>query len=494
VAFAALAAFVAYALSAPSAPGVADYAEAQTVPYILGIPHQTGFPLYVLTGWVFSHALPFGTVAWRLNLFAAAMTALGVGGIAQLALELGALAPAAALGALAAALSPPLWYAGTHADAHALLFAWMAWALALAVRYVRRGEQRALVAGGWCCGLGLATHPAMLFALLSLALAAVLRRGIGALALAGVAVPLLFYAYLPMRSAVVAAQGLDPTAAAPLYGRGTIAWDTNHPRTATGFLDEVLGRESHAGPKLLTIADPRALVGRWLAFVPYLHLALSPPMLALALVGTLALALRAPPAAAVVLLGPAAFVTFTFAYGTPGTDVLRYLVPVVGVVGALAAAAAFRLPGAARIVPLAVVALLAWSAATALHDTWAQALAARAAPESQRLIDAVARDVPDGALVVVPWYDATPLAYGAFIEHALGRRIVVLGWPHDVSPAEYDAWSAQKRVFVYVGQVGATDMFGLFAARRVTAYPSSLPGHQAFEIGPARDAPRRGPN
>jgi hypothetical protein len=57
----------------------ADGGEFQFVPYILGIAHPTGYPLYLLLGWVWSHALPIGDVAYRMNLFSALWAALAVG-------------------------------------------------------------------------------------------------------------------------------------------------------------------------------------------------------------------------------------------------------------------------------------------------------------------------------------------------------------------------------------------------------------------------------
>jgi hypothetical protein len=57
----------------------ADGGEFQFVPYILGIAHPTGYPLYLLLGWAWSHALPFGDVAYRMNLFSALWAALAVG-------------------------------------------------------------------------------------------------------------------------------------------------------------------------------------------------------------------------------------------------------------------------------------------------------------------------------------------------------------------------------------------------------------------------------
>ncbi len=57
----------------------ADGGEFQFVPYILGIAHPTGYPLYLLLGWAWSHALPIGDVAYRMNLFSALWAALAVG-------------------------------------------------------------------------------------------------------------------------------------------------------------------------------------------------------------------------------------------------------------------------------------------------------------------------------------------------------------------------------------------------------------------------------
>src|SRR5690349_11953418 len=54
---------------APSVmPG--DYAEFQMSAAILGIPHPTGYPLYILLGKLFT-MLPFGDVAYRVNLSSA---------------------------------------------------------------------------------------------------------------------------------------------------------------------------------------------------------------------------------------------------------------------------------------------------------------------------------------------------------------------------------------------------------------------------------------
>ncbi len=74
------------------APGVVggDAGEHQFAVPLLGIPHTTGYPLYVLIGKLWTLLLPLGTMAWRMNLFsafggalAAATTTLTVYRLAQ---------------------------------------------------------------------------------------------------------------------------------------------------------------------------------------------------------------------------------------------------------------------------------------------------------------------------------------------------------------------------------------------------------------------------
>ena len=52
-------------------PGVGawDTAENQTVPPLLGTMHPTGFPAYVILGWLANQVLaPFGSTAFRMKL------------------------------------------------------------------------------------------------------------------------------------------------------------------------------------------------------------------------------------------------------------------------------------------------------------------------------------------------------------------------------------------------------------------------------------------
>lgn len=73
-----LGSFVLYLATLAPTVLFADGGEFQFVPYILGIAHPTGYPLYLLLGWLWSHTLLVGDVAFRMNLFSAFWAALAV--------------------------------------------------------------------------------------------------------------------------------------------------------------------------------------------------------------------------------------------------------------------------------------------------------------------------------------------------------------------------------------------------------------------------------
>jgi hypothetical protein len=121
----ALAAFVLYALTlAPSVmPG--DYAEFQFCAAILGVPHPTGYPLYILLGKLFT-LVPVGDVAYRVNLSSAVYMAAAVGvgyGVAARLLRLagmGRIWLAATVGPALFMVSPTPWSMALVARSYAL--------------------------------------------------------------------------------------------------------------------------------------------------------------------------------------------------------------------------------------------------------------------------------------------------------------------------------------------------------------------------------------
>jgi hypothetical protein len=65
------------------APGLdfIDSGELSTDVYTLGICHPTGYPLFTLVGFIFSHLPIASSIIFRLNLMAAFFTAIGAGGV-----------------------------------------------------------------------------------------------------------------------------------------------------------------------------------------------------------------------------------------------------------------------------------------------------------------------------------------------------------------------------------------------------------------------------
>jgi len=73
--------FALYASGACPTIYVGDSGELVTAVARLGIPHPTGYPLYVLAGKLWTLAVPVGSIAWRMSLFSALAAAAAVAGV-----------------------------------------------------------------------------------------------------------------------------------------------------------------------------------------------------------------------------------------------------------------------------------------------------------------------------------------------------------------------------------------------------------------------------
>ena len=122
-------------------PGVQfwDTGELQAVGPLMGTTHPTGFPTYVLLGWLASVLLqPFGEPAFRMNLFSALCVAVAAGVTVDLVRALtGHLILGIAAG-IGLALTPIAWAIATHAEAHSLHLALVAILLWLLVAWDAR--------------------------------------------------------------------------------------------------------------------------------------------------------------------------------------------------------------------------------------------------------------------------------------------------------------------------------------------------------------------
>lgn len=134
-----------------------DMGEFQTAAYVLGIAHNTGYPLLLLLGKLFTF-LPFGDVAYRVNLMSATFGALTVLMLYAIVYQVMARRTPSAIAALTLATSSTLWSNATWAtsyDLNAFLTLLTIW---LMLRWRVYAESRYLNLAALTFGLGLGNH------------------------------------------------------------------------------------------------------------------------------------------------------------------------------------------------------------------------------------------------------------------------------------------------------------------------------------------------
>src|SRR5947209_508958 len=140
-----------------------DYAEFQMCAAILGVPHPTGYPLYVLLGKLFT-LLPVGDVAYRVNLssaiYMAGAAAVLFAVAARLIASLGARTWwwAAGAGAAFFALSPTVWSMALVARSYSLNALLVASVIFALVSWRRTGRPGWFYASCALIGLSLVHH------------------------------------------------------------------------------------------------------------------------------------------------------------------------------------------------------------------------------------------------------------------------------------------------------------------------------------------------
>ena len=141
-------------------PGVGfwDTAEFQTIPPILGTAHPTGYPAYVILGWLASIVLaPFGEAAFRMNLLSAILVGVAAGITVDLVRMLTRSTIVGLAAGLGLAATPIVWFIGTHANPHALHLALFAAILWLLVRWEIARNQDPARADRWLVAAAIVT-------------------------------------------------------------------------------------------------------------------------------------------------------------------------------------------------------------------------------------------------------------------------------------------------------------------------------------------------
>jgi hypothetical protein len=248
------------------APGLlgGDSGEFQFAAWLGGFAHPTGYPLYLILGYLWTHLVGAGDPAWRMNLLSAAFGGLTVGLLYLLAAQTVRLAapppglprPVVRLSALFSALlfavTPTFWSQAVITEVYTLQAALVAAILLGLVTWKAResepGHYRILYLTAFLFGLGLAHHRSTLLLLPAAALfvfqsrkwsGSWRRRFSGtARALPLLLLPVLLYLYIPLRAPRVpyADVIIGPNQVLALY-QPTAAWLIQHV-TGVGFSSE----------------------------------------------------------------------------------------------------------------------------------------------------------------------------------------------------------------------------------------------------------------
>lgn len=421
-------------------PGVAfwDTGEFQTVPPVLGTAHPTGYPTYVILGWLASAILaPIGEPALRMNVLSAVFVGIAAGVAVALVRRLTGSTILGAIAGLGLAATPIVWSIGTHADPHALHLAFVAILLWLLVRWedarvedLSRAD-RWLVAAAAVTGLSIGNHSLTFLLGLPIGLFVLAvepgilgrRAFVGRCLAAGVIPLVLVYLELPIRG------GAIPGLEAPLvYG---------DPSTLGGLVYVATGEQFRGG-----LNDPLGELPRKFADLLAFAVRQLGPLAIGVLVGFVVTAVRHP--AYALLTGTAVVITCFFNSAYVNADLERYyLGPALIAWSWLAILAATAAGVAARAIssrarassaggergrrlagPIGLTAVAV--AAGLLIGPTVGALRERATIVDRTLdlsagrwLDAVLAELEPDAVVVSWWSYSTPLWYAQHIE---GRR------------------------------------------------------------------------
>jgi hypothetical protein len=432
--------------------GYWDTGEMDVVPYIAGIAHPTGFPAYIIVGWLVTHLVPFGEVAFRMTLLSVASLSLAAFVIARIVYERYENAWAGAAAAWIFAAGGDVWAHATKAEVHAVAALATVATLYCALRWFRTGETRTFYFGAVAWAIGIATHPvcALLLPGLLVLLIGRLHRLpsktlIGAIAIAA-AVVVAFYAYLPLRSAYVSSHGLDPQRALGLPA-GRPFFDYDHPSTLDGLRAEVSGSDFDVNGGLRAILNPVVYAERGGLYLSAIRDEFTWFGLYVLLGGVAYAFARERLSTVALLLCGAIAVPFALGYSDE-TDIGRYFITSFMVasifIGAAVAGAARFASWTRLLAPLGAVAIacaLVYTQPNYFHQPYDD--------RPRHAIDMVKVITEPNAMIVASWAYGTPLAYAAYVEHDFGQRGLDVAWIDD--DADFVRQLAKTRPVYYVG-------------------------------------------
>ncbi len=433
-----------------------DVGEMDTVPYILGIAHPPGFPLYTMIGWAFTHVVPFGSVAFRMSALSALAIATTCWFIWRIVVDARGDAIAGLCAALVFAFGEDAWEHATRAEAHALVVLACVAMLCFLLRWLDRGIARDLYICAIIFGLGVAIHPVVACALPGILAAVVARahetdpRLLRRATVIACACAAVCFLYLPLRSAYVNAEHLDPVAG---YGIvGSAFWNYDDPVLVGNFASLVTGRDIGIDEVRFGYTAHAYTLGV-VRFVMLAVRELTPIGCVLAIAGLIATFRRGPTRAIVACATLFAGTLFAFGFGAE-SDVDRYFLPAFALLAIAAGTLGARIGRGPNAMGSALPNLVRMTvtltlAAAALYLVFSQRHFFDQPNDNRAARDAaeILRATPDHAVIIATWVIAPPLAYDAYVLHQTGARAIVPSWYGDQVDRMSD-WIAAQAVFV----------------------------------------------
>ncbi len=245
-------------------PAFMDTGEFQTVTYVLGIAHPTGYPLYTLLGKLFGTLLPLGSWAFRMNLMSVLSAAMAAALLVLISIRYGVPAVVAVAAAFCFAFALNTWRAADKADPYTLTVFIGAAIWLMTAKWAETGDRRWLWTVALVSGLGLGSAGVLSMELPATVLYAIIAQPrkffrpvtMIVAGLAGVVSLVAIYTYLPLRAS------MNP----PLNYGNTYTWEGFRFVALGGQVGGVLNYLTWEGLRRFVISLPQAAgwYGEWL--------------------------------------------------------------------------------------------------------------------------------------------------------------------------------------------------------------------------------------
>lgn len=213
--------------TAPPTVFTGDSGDITLAAYLFGYAHPPGYPLYSFLGYIWSHwILPFGDVAWRMNLFSALWGSLSVVLVYAIIYHLTKHKVASVVGALSLAVAHSFWQFSIVAEVfafHLFLSLLLLWCV---LQFDTHKRLRYLYVASFVFSLGIAHHHMIILWVPGLVVLLIKAR---------------FWKFLTIRTAllmaVIIGSGLVWYAYLPLSARVSGQYWWGDPNTVGGVID-----------------------------------------------------------------------------------------------------------------------------------------------------------------------------------------------------------------------------------------------------------------